>query len=133
MQCSMTPENPDVDKLIDLITDGADVDWSPLLAACRDDRERSLLEQLRVMSEVARATDPRTAGSRAESKPDSGASQPPLFTWGPLEVSEELGRGTFGRVFRARDPRLDREVALKLFEQTRVAETSFWREAQLLA
>jgi hypothetical protein len=129
----MAPENPDVDKLIDMITDGAEVDWSPLLAACRDDRERSLVEQLRVMSEVARATDPRVASSRVGSAPDSGASQPPLFTWGPLEVFEELGRGTFGRVFRARDPRLDREAALKLFEQSRVAETSFLREAQLLA
>jgi predicted Ser/Thr protein kinase len=129
----MESRNPDVDKLIDLIADGAQVDWPALLAGCRDDGERQLVEQFRVMSEVARATDPLTADVGAPGGGDSPPSRPPLFTWGQLEVFEELGRGTFGRVFRARDPRLDREVALKLFAQTAVAEPSFVREAQLLA
>ena len=34
--------------------------------------------------------------------------------WGPLMVLEKIGRGSFGDVFRAWDPQLDREVALKL-------------------
>ena len=34
--------------------------------------------------------------------------------WGQLEILEPIGEGAFGEIFRARDPNLDREVALKL-------------------
>src|SRR5690349_16268902 len=44
---------------------------------------------------------------------------PGLLTWGPLEILESLGRGGFGRVFRAYDPLLQREVALKLWRRGR--------------
>jgi hypothetical protein len=37
--------------------------------------------------------------------------------WGPLVVLDKIGRGAFGDVYRAWDPRLDREVALKLLRQ----------------
>lgn len=56
--------------------------------------------------------------------------------WGPLFVLERVGGGSFGEVYRAWDPALDREVALKLL---RVPSTSpgrastFVREGQLLA
>ena len=37
-----------------------------------------------------------------------------LFRWGSLEVRRPLGQGSFGEVFAAWEPRLQREVALKL-------------------
>lgn len=36
------------------------------------------------------------------------------FTWGPLEARAFIARGAHGDVYRAWDPRLEREVALKL-------------------
>ena len=58
-------------------------------------------------------------------------------TWGPLEIRERIGAGAFGEVFRAWDPRLEREVALKLFRPDRSPQprtvTGAVEEGRLLA
>ena len=56
---------------------------------------------------------------------------------GRYELRELIGEGTFGRVYRGYDRRLEREVAIKVIkpwwsEEPEWAE-SFGREAQLLA
>lgn len=59
-----------------------------------------------------------------------------LFRWGHLDVLEQVGRGSFGDVFRARDTRLDREVALKLRRSETAPDASarrFLDEARGLA
>src|SRR5262249_41338637 len=61
----------------------------------------------------------------------------PGITLGPYQVQELLGRGGMGDVYRARDPRLGRDVALKLlppqFAGDRERLARFEREARLLA
>ena len=52
------------------------------------------------------------------------------------ELMGELGRGGMGTVYRARDPLLNREVAVKLISSSDLApelEGRFQREAQLVA
>src|SRR5262249_37484323 len=52
------------------------------------------------------------------------------------EIVAEIGRGGMGAVYRARDPFLSREVAVKLLPRTALtpdAEERFRREAQLVA
>ena len=46
-------------------------------------------------------------------------SHQPLDHWGHLELIEQIGQGSFGNVYRARDTRLDRDVALKLLRKGR--------------
>jgi serine/threonine-protein kinase len=61
---------------------------------------------------------------------------PPIRIWGHLEILEKIGAGGFADVFRARDPKLDREVALKLLRadvRVRVDENVVMREGRMLA
>jgi serine/threonine protein kinase len=57
---------------------------------------------------------------------DAGAVAPrtqerrtPLLHWGAIRVLEKIGEGRFAEVFRAWDPMLEREVALKLSRSDR--------------
>ena len=56
---------------------------------------------------------------------------------GPYEVVAKLGEGGMGEVYRARDTRLDRQVAIKILQQSFATDPAwnarFEREAKLLA
>ena len=81
------------------ILDGVPIDWT-VLGQATAGADRSFLDQLWALGRIA------DVHRRA---PDAGRAQ-----WGPFAIVERLGSGTFGDVFRAFDPSLDRHVALKL-------------------
>src|SRR5213594_2428730 len=62
---------------------------------------------------------------------------PPGTPLGPYEVRELLGKGGMGEVYRARDRRLDRDVAVKVISDEIAsdysARTRFEREAKAIA
>jgi eukaryotic-like serine/threonine-protein kinase len=56
---------------------------------------------------------------------------------GPYEILSALGAGGMGEVYRARDTKLNRDVALKVLPETFISDAErlarFRREAQVLA
>jgi len=114
------------------ITDGQPVDWAGLLAAHPEHRSR--LEKLRLIQSLADSQVLRILEATSE---DLSPAPDGAFTWGPLRVIERIGEGSFGEVYRAFDPVLHRDVALKLQRTDRgppaVAFPSHLDEARRLA
>src|SRR5207302_1676965 len=81
-------------------------------AAPAADREPLRAALLAVEAELV-STDRDTTPS-ATRPLDPAAPEPPLRRVGRFEVRAVLGVGAFGRVYRALDPQLGREVAVKV-------------------
>lgn len=133
--------------LIAAVADGVDVDWEAAESSALDADERDLILQLRVLARLVTvfrsqgesdaAAPPERAAPEPESRPDAFLDQadtPRLGSWGHLEIRSQVGSGTFGTVFRAWEPGLEREFALKLLHDTRqVRDDAALEEARLLA
>src|SRR5829696_7095619 len=134
--------SPDDEQLLPLavaIADGTAVDWPPASTPLL--QRLQCLEQLVRGHEAVRSVPAHDRGAARETllteAPRKAAlSDPPLrVQWGPLIVHEKIGRGSFGDVYRAWDPRLDREVALKLIPEdvSAAASSPVVEEGRLLA
>lgn len=106
------------DSIAGAIADGTPVNWATLPAG--DAALQAALDELRIIEEVANVHrglgDPDATVLPVPSVPETRLSGPPAdgWHWGPLIVGERLGGGSFGDVYRAWDPQLETEVALKL-------------------
>jgi serine/threonine-protein kinase len=130
------------------------VRWEEEEAAASSEAERAAIRELRVLAAMNAFHDSLQSHWDApglESSVAVGrgvisgtgaamghASAPPALApgtrWGALEILEWRGRGAFGEVYRARDTRLDRIVALKvLADGAPSSADEVVREARLMA
>ena len=121
------PDEPDpmnddrrLDDLARRILDGKRVDWKAEGSQGPADDE-AMLAELRVLADIVElhrrdcgGRDPQRSGAEAQSA--AGASA--VGRWGTLTLVEKVGEGAFAEVYRARDPHLDRDVALKLLRHS---------------
>lgn len=104
----------DLDDIVQRVADGGDVDWDAAERAAASGDERQLVRSLRAVHRLAWRGGP--------SEPDSPTAA--AGAWGRLELRERLGVGSFGEVYRAWNPVLRREVALKLYRRDVSAATA---------
>jgi tRNA A-37 threonylcarbamoyl transferase component Bud32 len=106
------------------VADGAAVNWDQVEAQLTTDDDKRVLRSLRLVSEIGtvhdgvggdpdaptRTLEPETEPLPA-AVPTAGAQR-----WGRYELREQLGAGAQGAVYRAWDPQLECEVALKVLQ-----------------
>jgi serine/threonine protein kinase/tetratricopeptide (TPR) repeat protein len=114
----MRPEAFNYDALLESLADGAALDWAALDAAGTTSDQKRRYGNLRLVARVAElhrtlVLEDRGIAAPVSSPPGDAVTADPK-TWGHLAVHGRLATGSFGQVFRAHDPQLNREVALKL-------------------
>jgi serine/threonine protein kinase len=131
-----------LERLAGAIADGQDVDWKVELA--KHGELKTTFEQLERLQAVANAHRRLTPEDQSFASPEVLHGAAPALPdpadplrWGSLRVLAKLGHGTFGDVYRAYDPSLQREVALKLLRPGRLQQAGaaerFIEEARRLA
>ena len=113
----MKPERIDYQAVLESLADGIEVDWAALDTGATTDRDRRRYRNLRLVARVAELHRTLVVN---DNEPAARPAGPDAYllttpgTWGHLDVQERIAGGAFGDVYRARDPHLNREVALKL-------------------
>jgi serine/threonine protein kinase len=142
------PPDSLIDRAIEAVADGAPVDWDMLDSQAPDD-ERELLKCLRILdgiSELHRSTQDEVDPAEDSLDERSAKESPPKESppkesiarssvtglvamtedrsdwWGRYRLIERVGEGSFGNVYRAWDPELEREIAIKILHR-RVADS----------
>src|SRR6185369_14588400 len=90
---------------------------------------------------LTRTAGPRASGSGLAPRPSVYPQTPMPLTngtrFGPYEILSPIGAGGMGEVYKARDTRLDRIVAIKILAQRHTssadAKLRFQREAKTIA
>lgn len=108
--------DPRIREVARAVATGTPVDWAALESSAASDSFKVLLGRLRSIASIAGA---HATLQHQAAVSDLHEGEPAPNAWGSLILRERIGEGSFGEVFRAWDPRLEREVALKLLRPSR--------------
>jgi len=124
MATQLPPSSPQLLELAGRIADGAPVDW--------DAEGESLDPAL-----LARLKDVEALAGRCLFDDERPAHEPPALEAGSrfdrLQILERIGAGASGVVYRARDPVIGREVALKVCAPNAERRAALLQEARRMA
>ena len=126
------PWNAHLQLLADSVSDGAVVDWTRELAVTTTERQREDLRQMRALERLM-ALHGGWAADRNRSARATDSSAGAVARWGDFALRERIGSGSFGSVYRAWDPKLEREVAVELLDVDRPDRAAVLGEARHLA
>lgn len=96
------------------VVDVSKVDWRAVEEDVDSDELRSLMPAFKLLAAVG------NVGRLDEPLPDEAPGVLALKAgdeWGRFRLEEVIGHGSYGTVYRARDPLLETDVALKLFHR----------------
>ena len=109
-----------VERVANDLAEGRSIDWDAVVACARTDEEREQVESLRLVYGIIlehRSAD-RSQSDHRNDSPAPDVVQPAQGQqWGRFRLRELVGSGSFGSVFRAFDPDLDREIAIKILHK----------------
>ena len=129
------PEHNSLVRLAGAVADGERIDWDRELDESPPEL-RGKIRRLRV-AETIRGVYRSLGGAEDPYSAEVEVEPATPLRWGPLRVLERLGGGACGEVFRAHDPTLQREVALKLLHAALAhgdeSDERFLEEARRLA
>ena len=128
------PEEIDLLHVASSISDGAPVDWAQVRPPGGDVHASAVLGEMALLEQIAsfhRATEP--SGTPTGERPASRLKGGEPSTWAHFHLLEKIDEGTFGAVYRARDTKLQSEVALKLLPPSVDGSSRVLKEARLLA
>src|SRR5262245_13112842 len=111
--------NERIAALAAAVADGAEVDWAAAESTAPTEWERAVIRRLARIGRIAEYQRRPTATASPDPAPTIGAAGETASTWhwGDLAVLARIGQGAFGEVYRAHDPRVSRDVALKLLRR----------------
>jgi serine/threonine protein kinase len=113
-----------IDRAVEAVSDGVQVDWAAFETNAPNEADRECLRWLRLLGQIEelhRTTSDDVEADAMTVAIDDGASstraEQALETWGQYELHEMIGEGSFGAVYRAWDPQLESELAIKILHQ----------------
>lgn len=124
-------KNDNNKDIVSDIADGKSIDWDKSSSEGSDDK--GLLEQYQAIDKIAQVFNTISTSDDVQS---TTSDKNILFQWGHLDILEKIGEGSYGEVYRAYDPVLDRTVALKLLKEEKSSgfqSRAFMQEAKRLA